>query len=121
MNELLEYLSAALPYRVKVQINIAGNNVIGELKELSQDGKFTVDVGGIKCQGNLSEIKPYLRPMGDMKEDEAIEYRDFKIDISDKIKPWKCHNFICWLLKHHFDFLDLISESLAIKVTNEYE
>lgn len=70
----------------------------------------------------ISEIKPYLRPVSSMTEEEYVEYSKlwnlqdefptdadirFKIDVFD------------WLNKHYFDYRGLIKKGLAIEVTEE--
>lgn len=59
------------------------------------------------------EIKPYLRPMSSMTEEEENEYynTEFGFNIhSDRVD---------WLNAHHFDYRGLIERGLAIEVTKE--
>lgn len=121
MNEFLEYLSAALPHKIKVQIPVEGKNVIGELKEVTDGGGFVVDIDGVTYSEISLNIKPCLRSISDMTEEEADEYENLKADINNKLRSWKCFRLINWLLEHHFDFLNFIPQGLAIEATNEYE
>ena len=70
----------------------------------------------------IGDVKPYLRPMSDMTEEEKLDYtsidnrayccpQDFAhIPATDRID---------WLNAHHFDYRGLIKKGLAIKVTPE--
>lgn len=64
----------------------------------------------------ISEIKPYLRPMSSMTEEEKKEHfgRTMTIDIVQTSKE-----VIDWLNKNMFDFRGLIPKGLAIAVTEE--
>lgn len=63
-------------------------------------------------------VKPYLRPMSSMTEEEKKEYQyiterwmyDADYSIADSID---------WLNEHHFDYRGLIPKGLAIAVTEE--
>ena len=53
-------------------------------------------------------LKPYLRPMSSMTEEEEIAFLNKEnYEIYD------------WLNAHHFDYRNLIERGLAIKVTEE--
>ena len=59
------------------------------------------------------EIKPYLRPMSSMTEEEENEYYNIEFGFnihSDRVD---------WLNAHHFDYRGLIEKGLAIPVTKE--
>lgn len=80
---------------------------------ISQSGSFSVD-----------KVKPYLRPMSSMTEEE---YKELK-EISEYygfvpfkyIDDW-CPNYDMtdWLNAHHFDYRGLIEKGLAIEVTED--
>ena len=67
------------------------------------------------------EIKPYLRPMSNMTDEELEDYQ--KIRMIDWVDGDINGTFInaCsivdWLNDHHFDFRDLIEKGLAIDAT----
>ena len=67
------------------------------------------------------EIKPYLRPMSNMTEEEWEDYQ--KIRMIDWVDGDINGTFInaCsivdWLNAHHFDYRDLIEKGLAIDAT----
>ena len=75
------------------------------------------------------QIKPYLRPMSSMTEEElhelqdvlgpGIEIRDNIIDILDSsihiFSLLELHAVFDWLNKHHFDYRGLIEKGLALE------
>ena len=70
---------------------------------------------------NIDEIKPYLRPMSSMTEEEKNEYLNtFKKSIigtdEEDGRVWTVDS-IDWLNAHHFDYRGLIEKGLAIKET----
>ena len=63
-------------------------------------------------------IKPYLRPMSSMTEEEYKEY--WNIDNRSYSCPMDCAHIpaserIDWLNKHHFDYRGLIWKGLALE------
>ena len=71
----------------------------------------------------LSNVKPYLRPMSSMTEEEINEFHKLRlIHINYGLEPLQCVlsvNEIDWLNKNHFDYRGLIEKGLSIKVTKE--
>ena len=80
----------------------------------------------------IKDIKPYLRPMSSMTEEEKREYfsfiggeRPFDSDFSAYPIEYKfiyehdINSYIDWLNAHHFDYRGLIERGLAIEVTEE--
>ena len=127
-------LSARLPYRVMVHIRYNTEEpCYGELTP--KDIQWFID-------SKIKEIKPYLRPMSSMTEEEKHYIRhhfcpeyyfdvDLQGNISDndgsyiyEIELSKMAGYIDYLNKHHFDYRGLIEKGLAIAVTkdnNPYE
>lgn len=83
-----------------------------------------------------SEIKPYLRPMSGMTEEERFEVnrlfgglRLYSADIyfvnndpyssSVYVFQKELNEYFNWLNAHHFDYHGLIEKGLAIEVTEE--
>ena len=60
-------------------------------------------------------VKPYLRPMSGMTEEEKKEYQAF-FNYDGIEYP---EEYIDWLNAHHFDYRGLIPKGLAIAVTEE--
>ena len=82
----------------------------------------------------VEEVKPYLREISSMTEDEKKELMEVIKEetnmIIEQMKNNDCgvmegkyhHNHILtldWLLKKKFDFMELIPNGLALKVTKE--
>ena len=61
------------------------------------------------------EIKPYLRPMSNMTEEEKLMYEGLMIGTDNNITY--ILDVIDWLNVHHFDYRDLIEKGLAIDAT----
>jgi len=53
----------------------------------------------------INNIRPYLRSMSSMTEEEENEYIDF-------LAMWDA---VDWLNEHHFDYHGLISKNLALE------
>ncbi len=120
---LLKDLSARLPYNVIVDYDYNAFDV--------HNGNYVKH--GSKCilncyllevfisprQNEKGEyIKPYLRPMSSMTEEEEIEYDATFATIKladghyDSTMTYKSFDF---LNEHHFDYRGLIEKGLAIK------
>ena len=67
---------------------------------------------GLISSCKLETVKPYLRPMSSMTEEERKEYWDIT-SVSNYCAA------IDWLNVHHFDYRNLVERGLAIAVTEE--
>ena len=124
---LLNALKDGLPYGLQLQITDVNEFTFnGELCVLSKNWcklniADPVKMAKVKNQTiplNYIYIKPYLRPMSSMTEEERKEHN------SRRLSKWStyseyCANVIDWLLKNHFDFNGLIPKNLAIAVTEQ--
>jgi hypothetical protein len=112
-----------LPYGVKVCIKLPNHQEkifeeqIGDLEELTIYGGYLVNLKGIDYRSFNLDIKPYLRPMSSMTEEEKEEYH--KLCDSYYGIYFDSIDSIDWLNKHHFDYRGLIPKNLAIEVTKE--
>ena len=109
---LLTDLTVRLPYGVKVQYNNEIYN-IDYISALYEEVKL--DIPNNYTIG-ISEVKPYLRPMSSMTDEEKLMYEGLMIG-TDNISYML--DIIDWLLKNHFDFRGLIPKGLAIEVTKD--
>lgn len=112
-NLLLKDLSARLPYKVIVQIVSYGQeNERPWFGDLScQDLEcFMLDVA-------YKSMKPYLRPISSMTEEEKVEYCDLqdKFLCSSQYPVTGAYELFDWLNAHHFDYRGLINKRLAIE------
>ena len=132
---LLKDICARLPYGVKISwrnndveykvfelISITSKkykSYIENGKELAVNGEYIEwrlnenKMGKFYKFATLSEfIKPYLRPMSSMTEEEKEEYRHSRIN--DK-GEWTMHGLDDYCYEHHFDFRGLIEKGLALE------
>ena len=110
---LLKDLCARLPYGVKVK-SYSERTVTLTLGNCDLISMFYKDEDDWYC-------KPYLRPMSSMTEEETVEYCDLqdKFLLSSQYPVTDGYALFDWLNEHHFDYRDLISRGLAIKVTDD--
>lgn len=71
---------------------------------------------------NVETVKPYLRPMSNMTEEEMTEYKKLSV-LQPTNNGYDWHEVatidaLDWLLANHLDFMGLIDEGLAIDCTN---
>ena len=109
---LLKDICARLPYGVKVQFHLPNyetncfDDKTGEVFEVGN--VFThVHCDGIDYLPNTDRVKPYLRPMSLMTEDEEDELN------SARMGNWG--EDVDWLNANHFDYRGLISMGLALE------
>jgi hypothetical protein len=111
---LLKDLSARLMYGVICQVDdgAAGLND-GKLVEIDIPKELVRFDADYYWDAYIDDVKPYLRPMSSMTEEEENEYYNIEFGFnihSDRVD---------WLNAHHFDYRGLIEKGLAIAVTEE--
>ena len=98
---LLKDLCSRLPYRTIIQVTdwtlLDTELKVGHISQLMNEDL---------------KLKPYLRPMSSMTEEEKEELRTIKWT---KLE----HYTVDWLNAHYFDYHSLIERGLAISVTEE--
>ena len=110
---LLKDLCARLQYGLKY--NFGGNDgcdySMDRISLIAVDDAFPIE-----------DVKPYLRPMSSMTDDERKEwYKESHVDYDCEFQPTPtlglehCHLSTDWLLKHHFDFRGLTEMGLALE------
>ena len=140
---LLKDLCARLPYGVKVYNTTFKEPTIQTLYGKISSDEFLMeetytsvgvdgdDFGPFNKRhytGHIDFIKPYLRPMSSMTDDERKEYNSFiggiepfNSDFSAYSKENKfvyefdIKNYIDWLNAHNFDYRGLIEKGLALE------
>jgi len=124
---VLQDLSARLPYGVICQYNCVipcGRITLEKTNERDvlkgiipmYDGHIGFMVGIDKINALEGDIKPYLRPMDSMTEEERKEYKHL---IAFSGSPDGAANFIDWLNAHHFDYRGLIKRGFAIEAPKD--
>jgi hypothetical protein len=116
---LLIDLSARLPYELKVQYKEKTYDLLGLDK-----GRIFVNIARIGewlPTVYTFNIKPYLRPMSSMTEEEIHDTIGFPRKISiGTLRGWVDYtisnpDFVDWLNAHHFDYRGLIEKGLALE------
>lgn len=118
---LIKDLCGRLPYHTKVS----------KAYWVSYDGKFELEwdkeeltsslLNYIEEEDAWEYIKPYLRPMSSMTEEEYDQLyidsrvKEDSVDILDALA--NDLDAIDWLNAHHFDYRGLIEKDLAIEIT----
>lgn len=76
----------------------------------------------------ITEVKPYLRPLSSMTEEEKIEYNELlnnceeqdRVDYNITILDDSMLFFVIdWLNEHHFDYRGLIPMGLALEAPED--
>ena len=124
---LLKDLSARLPYGVKCEIDDIDEPL--ELESIKFKGDYFIFGNGV-YERYITEIKPYLRPMASMTEEEEIELtkitsqltfdRRYNLLYVGRADDGGCdlsemEKIVDYLISHHFDFRGLISLGLALE------
>jgi hypothetical protein len=76
---------------------------------------------GIEEEDAWDCVKPYLRPMSSMTDEEMVEYSNIDNGAYSCPKDYAhvpAKDRIDWLNKNHFDYRGLIPKGLAIDCTN---
>ena len=128
---LLTDICARLPYEVNVLVS-SPHATEPIRKKLNTNLLFGL-------QKSVLTIKPYLRPMSSMTEEEFEDLKSYsgliysQLDLASyQNGTYKCLDFYLseipsdvvilvfdWLNKNHFDYRGLIERGLAIEVTEE--
>ena len=105
---LFKDICARLPYGVKYQTYLGDIFTLKDITLSRKTTKYYIDDNAF----SLSQIKPYLRPMSSMTEEEENEYR--AINCYEGLFP---HNedALDYVLSHHFDYRGLIEKGLALE------
>ena len=129
-NLLLQDLCARLPYGVKCQIEEFGENFF-TLKNINIDDEnghlliFEEKINDLPVEVYLSEVKPCLRPLSSMTEEQSKELEEIdpefyslissngEIYVSMDIRGYD------WLNKNNFDYRGLIPKGIAIDATGK--
>lgn len=121
---VLQDLCGRLPYEVKCRFEDTIRIIDGESSPC-YDSVLSAYHLEIFIRLNDFYIKPYLRPMSSMTEEEIIEFNNIpstkNYTIIENDLPWDVAHYkqIEWLNKKMFDYRGLIPKDLALS-TDEY-
>ena len=111
---LLKDITARLFYGLKVQIDFGEHCIKYGIDRYVDDTvicvwpeTFEIGVNDEDQACDIEDVKPYLRPMSSMTEEE---YREFGYDVL-RYTPKEFD----WLNAHHFDYRGLIEKGLALE------
>ena len=112
-NLLLKDLCARLPYGVNVDIKHSKENGSSLRHQVCSEGMLQIntDLLGLFQEEEI-HLKPYLRPLSGMTEEEKKEYKHL---VAFSGNPTGSSDFLDWLNAHHFDYRGLIEKCLALK------
>ena len=129
---LLQDLCARLPYGVKCKWEheydgktYTGGGVLCDIDHVKTSNGYRYWDCYFEDEGDdipIELVKPYLRPMSSMTEEEVLEYIDLKesiVAIDEMTYSFETDKSIDWLNAHHFDYRGLIEKGLAIAVTED--
>lgn len=114
---LLKDLSARLPYHVRCKIWLKDGTTEEGLLDLKHNyGDVLRDAF---YYNEIVDIKPYLRPMSSMTEEEIVELKwlNEKCDAMPTFEYVHVENYRIydWMNRHHFDYRGLIEKGLALE------
>ena len=126
-NLLLKDLCARLPYG-ELNVYLHDISYTGKITSIAKiDDKLLFQINHSQTSwSDVSEFKPYLRPMSSMTEEEKKEIREqgHKYDTEVLMNAYRekkldgtavPHYAADWCNKHHFDYRGLIEKGLALE------
>ena len=125
---LLKDLCGRLPYGVKVCARFnTGNRYTANVTAISVDTDYIQirqNALHVHTGSSIEDIRPYLRPMFSMTEEECKELGELSATIENVSEtlpnvPYYIEvarpEQIDWLNEHHFDYRGLIEKGLALE------
>ena len=120
---LLKDLYTRLPYGVKFKSEYDEN--LQEIHYIKDEEIYTRTHPHLPYW--IETIKPYLRPLSSMTDEEREEYRKFSYYGAAGVRPYTHGDFVAvpsfekmdWLNAHHFDYRGLIEKGLALEAPED--
>ena len=109
---LLSDICARLPYGIKFKAN--NEECVREIHYIKDENVYVREYQNLPYW--IDTIKPFLRPMSSMTEEEKTEYRNIAPGIEWNYGiQFPTTNKMDWLNAHHFDYRNLIERGLALE------
>ena len=118
---LFKDLCARLPYGVVALKTYKEGSKTMESTSLIETDDIDMLLGTVEDMEEAHyAIKPYLRPISSMTEEELFNYKHLDLLNYDN-DGFEMPNFrgIDWLLAHHFDYRGLIEKGLALEAPED--
>jgi len=116
---LIKDLCARLPYGVKcshfMKSSIGPSRTLESISTTSTFGIELNDGENMPKRVVVDEVKPYLRPMSSMTEDEFRNYDLVASAAGCGLLAELCCDVMDWLNARHFDYRGLIEKGLALE------
>lgn len=129
---LLKDITARLPYGVKCKIHYTLNNETTFGEDVDAEKNDTLVKIDVHTQSayfdwycdwlSIEDIRPYLRPMSSMTEEESLKYVTLThYNTDDNGNPYRelTLEAIDWLNANHFDYRGLIPMGLALEAPKD--
>lgn len=120
---LLKDLCARLPHKVKIKCDGYPNGVVvtGIIGEQVFHTPYFIGGEIIIDKHTIDTVRPYLRPMSSMTEEEFKEYHSMLIDVDNSglMNQGLITKIVDWLDSKMFDHRNLIPKGLALEAPND--
>ena len=122
-NILLIDISARIPYGLKCNCGRNTYDILGVYYTLNDEmeWEYMVSLNGFAKPVSITSIKPYLRSMSSMTEEEKKEYYTFQYKFTLQTHEYQELNketfseYLDWLNKNMFDYRGLINGGLVLE------
>jgi len=121
--QLFVDLCARYPYGIIVKLDNDKILCVKEINFSNGDYFLTLNSEDKRYIGiDVERIRPFLRPISSMTEEEKLEYKStfytYEDELGTKVS-YPTYLSTDWLIAHHFDFRGLIKLNLALEATKE--
>ena len=111
-----------LPYGTICEDIYGNSGILFDLIPELNSVTLKISKSGSTWTTDIDKIKPYLRPMSSMTEEEYSEFLNTqKMECGDGSHPHYEYTYktFDWLNAHHFDYRGLIEKGLALPAPKE--